>query len=157
MRKGGLCCYELYSTIRQFSFDSAFYGMIQTDCFQLTPETPQNHPFSTTCLPREVHLIITRELIRNIRRVQTPTRHTGLAIIAPVNRNMAPITQIATPTSLHAVILEQVIKSGFDLRARHAHRVVRLAVAFEHGGAAVVGVEREEIVDDGVGARGEDV
>ena len=70
---------------------------------------------------------------------------------------MACVTQIAAPTNLHLVVLEQIIERGFDLRSRHPDRVVRVAVAFEHGGAAVVGVDREEIVDDGVGAGAQDV
>lgn len=70
---------------------------------------------------------------------------------------MTPIAQIATPTNLDLVILIQIIKSIFDLLARHADRIIGSVVAGEHRGAAVVGKGREEIVDDGVVARGEDV
>lgn len=70
---------------------------------------------------------------------------------------MTPIAQIATPTNLHLIILIQIIKSVFDLLARHANRVIGIVVASEHGGAAVIGEGREQIVDDGVVARGQDV
>lgn len=98
-------------------------------------------------------LRVTRILIRNIFRTQTPTRHARLAIITPIGRNMTPIAQIATPTSLDLVVGIQVVKGGFDLSARHAHRVRCVAVAGEHCSTAVVSVEREEVVDDGFCAR----
>ena len=129
-----------------------FASLEQASRLRIIAKTPlpiHGHPTTLLC--------ITRVLIRNILRVQTPTRHPRFTIITPVNRYMTPIAQIATPTNLDLIILIQIIKSVFDLLARHADRIIGRVVAGEHGRAAVVGKGRKKIVDDGVVTRGQDV
>ena len=78
-------------------------------------------------------------LVRNVLRAQTPTRYRWHAIDARVGRDMASVTQIATPTPFDIVILIQIVESVLDLRARHAHGQVRFVFAGPHGGATAVG------------------
>ena len=96
----------------------------------------------------------TRILIRNVLRAQTPTRHRWHAIDARVGRDMASVTQIATPTSFD--ILIQVVKSVFDLRARHADGQVCFVFAGPYGSATAIG-GFEETVGDRIHPRGQDV
>ena len=96
-----------------------------------------------------IRLRITRILIRDILGAQTSTRHGRLAIITRVGRNVASITEIATPTNLDIGVLIQNLEGGFDLSARHAHRKLRVGKAGKYCGTAFVR-GREEIVGDGV-------
>lgn len=104
-----------------------------------------------------ISLIIARIPIRQILRWQTTTRHTRLTIIAPIDSDMATVTQIATPTDLDLIVLIEIVKGGLDLCTRHANRVLGVAIAFEHGCATVVCKGREKIVDDGVCVAGQDI
>ena len=96
----------------------------------------------------------TRILVRDVLRAQTPTRHRWHAIGARVGRDMASVTQIATPTFFDTGILIQVVKSVFDLRARHAR--VCFVIAGPYGSAAAIG-GFEETVRDGIHPRRQDV
>ena len=98
----------------------------------------------------------TRILIRNVLRAQTPTRHRWHAIDARVGRDMASVAQIATPTNFDTGILIQVVKSVFDLRARHAHGQFCVVMAGPYGSATAIG-GFEETVRDGIHPRRQDV
>ena len=98
----------------------------------------------------------TRILVRNVLRAQTPTRHRWHAIDARVGRDMASVTQIATPTNLDTDILIQGVKSVFDLRARHAHGESCFVIAGPYGSATAIG-GFEETVGDGIHPRRQDV
>lgn len=105
---------------------------------------------------RLVYLRLTWILIRNVLCAQAPTGHGWHAIDTRVSRDMASIIQIATPTNLDTVILIQVVKSIFDLRARRAHRQVCFVMAGSYSGAAAIG-GHEETVGDRIHPRRQDV
>ena len=98
----------------------------------------------------------TRILVRNVLRAQTPARHRWHAIGARVGRDMASVTQIATPTNFDTGILIQVVKSVFDLRACHAHGQFCVVMAGPYGSATAIG-GFEETVGEGIHPRRQDV
>ena len=98
----------------------------------------------------------TRILVRSVLSAQTPTRHRWHAIDARIGRDMTSVTQIATPTNFDTDILVKVVKSVFDLRARHAHGQVCVVLAGPYGSAAAIG-GFEETVGDRIHPRRQDV
>ena len=98
----------------------------------------------------------TRILVRNVLRAQAPTRHRWHAIDARVGRDMASVTQIATPTSFDTDVLIQLVKSVFDLRARHADGQVCFVTTGPYGSATAIG-GFDETVGDGIRPRRRDV
>ena len=69
---------------------------------------------------------------------------------------MASVTQIATPTSFDTGILIQLVKSVFDLRARHAHGQGCFVIAGPYGSATAIG-GFDETVGVGIHPRRRDV
>lgn len=114
-------------------------------------ESPKTPPFLLSYASLD-----TRKLVRNFLRAQTPTRHRWHASDARVGRDMASVTQIATPTNFDTAILIQVVKSVFDLRARHAHGQICFVMAGPYGSAAAIG-GFDETVGDGIHPRRKDV
>ena len=69
---------------------------------------------------------------------------------------MASIAQIATSTNVDVATLVQVVKSVFDLRARHADGQVCFVIAGPYCSAAAIGGHKET-VGDGIHPRRQNV
>ena len=138
---------------------SANCSLTLTPCYRCD-SLAQKHPMRAGMTPPFLIYsnasLDTGILIRNLLRAQTPTRHRWHAIDARVGRDMASVTQIATPTNFDTDVLIQDVKSVFDLRARHAHGQVCFVIAGPIGGATKTG-RFERTVGDGIHPHGREV